>query len=188
MEAFYEGALTAGSVFAGFIGTFLSFRIQREANYYRQPVPGCDGKKDVYLGLSQFPVSLLLILLGAVCALIWGVCFPLLALAHQFVVSPATVLAGLAACVCFVFSYFVAELFHYEIICKVNKNDWAKEGWIAWSGTSMAIIVALITYCALRHLYAEQLRYLLIALKIALAVAGCYTGFQSARYWHKSSK
>jgi len=33
---FYEAALTAGAITSGFIGTFLAFRIQREAGYYRQ--------------------------------------------------------------------------------------------------------------------------------------------------------
>jgi hypothetical protein len=35
LELFYGAALTAGSILSGFIGTFLNFRIQRDASYFR---------------------------------------------------------------------------------------------------------------------------------------------------------
>ena len=35
-ERFFAEVLSAGAILCGFCGTFLSFRIQREAGYYRQ--------------------------------------------------------------------------------------------------------------------------------------------------------
>lgn len=37
-----QSLLQAGAILAGFCGTFLAFRIQREASYYRQPVADFD--------------------------------------------------------------------------------------------------------------------------------------------------
>jgi len=79
LQSFYEAALTAGAILSGFSGTFMAFRIQREANYYRQPVLDFrEGKgRDVALGLSRFNSSLLLIILGTLCSMAFGVLWPL---------------------------------------------------------------------------------------------------------------
>ena len=97
LSHFYEAALTGGAILSGFIGTFLSFRIQREANYYRQPVLNFERTdfKDVFLGLSRFPLSLALILMGALLSVLYGIFLPLSALAHWSLctVSPTSILA-----------------------------------------------------------------------------------------------
>src|SRR5690348_13569560 len=118
-QEFYSAALTAGSILAGFTGTFLSFRIQREANYFR------DGQQ------QHFTVSFLLLVLGAVCTVIFGVVLPLFAIANPSrAVSHATITAGVAAALIIVAFYFVAELVHYEVLKKLDDSGWRQEWWI----------------------------------------------------------
>jgi hypothetical protein len=38
-DAFYTSVVSAGAILTGLAGTFLQFRIGREASYYQQPVP-----------------------------------------------------------------------------------------------------------------------------------------------------
>ena len=80
--AYFAACLSAGAILTGFCGTFLSFRIQREATYYRQPV--CDfasGKaRDVAIGLSHFSSPFLLLILGTLLAAAFGFVCPLLAI------------------------------------------------------------------------------------------------------------
>src|SRR5260370_7129474 len=86
IDHLYEADLIAGAILTGFNGTFVSFRIQREANYYRQPVAtfkeGSESGRgqDAYIGLSHFTSSFFLIIVGALCSAIFGVLLPLLAL------------------------------------------------------------------------------------------------------------
>ncbi len=63
--SFYTATLSAGAILMGFYGTFLAFRIQREANYYRQPALdfGLSEARDVYIGLTHFSSSFLLIVM-----------------------------------------------------------------------------------------------------------------------------
>jgi hypothetical protein len=88
LARFYEAALTAGAIISGFIGTFLAFRIQREALYHRQPVldfnpSGDEGTaRDVHIGLAHFTSWFLLIVLAAIASMTFGVAWPLLAIAH----------------------------------------------------------------------------------------------------------
>ena len=151
---FYMAALTAGSILSGFIGTFLNFRIQREANYYRQPVPDFDSEqaRDVFINRSRFPLSLVLILLGAVCSITCGVFLPLAALARwvQLTVTPASILAGLVAATILVAAYFFAEMFHYGML-RINRPEWSREGWIAAGAIPLAAVLAAITYFAARR-------------------------------------
>lgn len=65
----YSSLLSAGAILAGFCGTFLAFRIQREANYYRQPaLDFATGEaRDVPIGLTHFTSGLLLLGIASIC-------------------------------------------------------------------------------------------------------------------------
>ena len=158
---FYEASLTAGTILAGFIGTFLMFRIQREANYHRQPVldfnPCADRARarDVYIGLSHFSSSFLLIIIAALGSMTFGVCWPLLALAQWGPAQrgPAPIVAGLVASLIVVAAYFVDELVHYRILSTRLANDvseWKKEWAIVVGGVLLAAVAFCVTYCALK--------------------------------------
>jgi hypothetical protein len=88
-QTFYAAVLSAGAILTGFSGTFLQFRIQREANYYRQPVlsyvEGAEQGKaqDVPIGLVHFTGAFLLIIVSTLMAVTFGFVFPLLALAQM---------------------------------------------------------------------------------------------------------
>lgn len=158
LENFYDASLAAGAILSGFIGTFLNFRIQREAMYYRQPVlewnndnPG-GRAKDVFVDRSRFPLSLVVILLGALVSILYGVFLPLSALAHWNLcaVSPATILAGLVASIVLVATYFCVEMLHYKMF-RVDRTSWANESWMAVIGISGAAALAILTYLSLRQ-------------------------------------
>jgi hypothetical protein len=150
LQGFYEAALTAGAILSGFNGTFMAFRIQREANYYRQPVLDFQEAqgKDVWLGLSRFNSSLLLIILGTLCSMIFGVFWPLAALAHchLFMSGPAPILAGIVASGTLVAAYFLDEIIHYEILklswpgFRSDLRSWRREWWIVVVGILLAIV------------------------------------------------
>ncbi len=148
---FYQAALTAGSILSGFIGTFLSFRIQRESNYYRQPFMYRETEKtkseSVHVGQSQFPSSLLLVILGAVCAVLFGVFFPLSAVAGwgPLTLRPPTILAGIVASLVLVAAYFLNELTHYEIL----KLPRLRQDLARWSKSDVALVVGGILLAAL---------------------------------------
>jgi len=69
LREFYSSVTTAGAILAGFSGTFLSFRIQRESNYYRQVSIERGEARDVYIGLSHFTSSFMLIICSTFCRL-----------------------------------------------------------------------------------------------------------------------
>jgi hypothetical protein len=140
LAQFYEAALTAGSIIFGFVGTFLNFRIQREANYHRQPGPDSDGQ-DVYLGLSHFTSSLALIILAGFIAMIFGVFEPLAALAHWTTIasSPACIVSGIVVSLILIVGYFFDELFHYKITCKLDSEGWRREWWIVGVTVILAV-------------------------------------------------
>ena len=74
---FYEAVINAGAILAGFCSTFLVFRIQRESNYYRQSALSYEqGKaKDIYIGLTHFTSSFLLIILAATVSMVFGLLY-----------------------------------------------------------------------------------------------------------------
>ena len=152
-RAFFESVLTAGAILSGFSGTFLSFRIQREASYYRQgAVDFTTGQgRDVYLGLTHFSSSFLLIILATITALICGFVIPLLALAGIGWALLATnlVVAGLMATLVLIGGYFVDELVHYEILSTRLINDareWGKEAPIAVGTMVLAALAGIVSY------------------------------------------
>jgi len=163
-DRFYEAALTAGAILSGFIGTFVNFRIQRESNYYRQPVTKFDegathGRgQDAWIGLSRFNSSFLLIILAAFCSTAYGVFLPLSALAHwpRFTVSAPTILAGIVASLILVAAYFLDELIHYEVLkpsrLVSDLKSWACHDWIlVLSGVLLALLFAYLVYFSARY-------------------------------------
>ncbi|SRR6266481_802200 len=154
-RTFYEAALTAGAILSGFNGTFISFRIQREANYHRQPVTkfdemACSGKgQDAYIGRSRFNSSFLLIIIGTLCSMIFGVFLPLFALANRYDPGPGRILAGIAASTVLVMAYFFDELIHYEIVkwsrLLRDLKLWQYEWLIVISG----VLLACLAYCVI---------------------------------------
>ena len=146
---FFTAVLSAGAILTGFCGTFLQFRIQREANYYRQPVLSYEERKayDVFIGLSHFSSSFLLIIFGTLLALVFGFVLPLLVLAGAAAfVTPKLVTAGLLASSAFVVGYFWAELVHYQILNVKLLNDrkeWNRQRVIVTSTIGIAILGAV---------------------------------------------
>ena len=80
---FFESVIAAGAILTGLCGTFLAFRIQREASYYSQPVLDfvSGSAKDVKINRTQFSLAFGLLLAATVAALIFGLVIPLLAIA-----------------------------------------------------------------------------------------------------------
>lgn len=117
---FFESVIAAGAILTGFCGTFLAFRIQREASYFRQPALDFSSRtaKDVYVGLTRFSVALGLLLAATVVALIFGFVIPLLAIAGAqcALISPWLDVCGLLVAVVLLLGYLLAELVHYRII------------------------------------------------------------------------
>jgi hypothetical protein len=131
--SFYGAALTGGAILSGFVATFFSFRIQREASYYSQPVFDSTEQKwkAPPIGLSHFPASLALIILSWFVSTIFGVVCPLCALAHRRPSPrPALVLAGIVCAVVLVGAYFFAEMLHYEMFrSKPGVFDCKEQKW-----------------------------------------------------------
>jgi hypothetical protein len=150
--SFFSACLSAGAILSGFCGTFLSFRIQREATYYRQPAVDFDSKrgKDIYLRLSHFTSSFLLLIIASVLALSFGFALPLLALA-DVPISRQAVVAGMLAAVVFVGGYFICEMVHYEILSSRLLNDsreWGRSTRIvaATFGASVLVFILVFRY------------------------------------------
>jgi hypothetical protein len=127
VTTFFAASLNAGAILAGFCATFLAFRIQREAGYYRSP----DGKgKDTFSNLSHFTASLLLLLLATLCTAVCGIVFPLLALVGSTPwISPHLIVGGLVGGLVLLAAYFATELRHYDVF-KFLRNDpaeWKRE-------------------------------------------------------------
>jgi len=112
-QGFYAAVLTAGVILTGFAGTFLQFRIQREASYYRQPAVSFEEAraKDVFIGLTHFTAAFLLITLSALMSVIFGFALPLLTLAEMapLFVTPKVVTVGLLSALLPLLGYFFAE-------------------------------------------------------------------------------
>jgi hypothetical protein len=161
LSRFYEAALTAGAIISGFIGTFLAFRIQREANYHRQPVldfnsSGSEARaRDVDIGLAHFTSSFFLILVAGVVSMTFGVAWPLLALAYwpPAMTGPEPIAGGLLGSVVLVAAYFLDELVHYRILSRRLMNDvteWKSESAIVVGGVLLAVLTFVLVWCALR--------------------------------------
>jgi len=151
---FFEAIIGAGAILSGFCGTFLSFRIQREANYYRQPaLDFSTGKaRDVYIGLTHFTSAFLLLILATICSMVFGFLIPLLALAGSAWASAQTkpVVGGLVAALILLFAYFLAELVHYRIISIKLFNDareWRREWAIVLVAMILAVAAPLVVVC-----------------------------------------
>lgn len=121
-STFYPAVLNAGAILWGFCGTFLAFRIQREASYFRQPVLDFHTAtgKNVTLKMQQLSCSFVVLLFATLSSAVFGFILPLLGLnghvacytQHNFLVG------GLIFSLVLILSYFVAELYHYRIICR----------------------------------------------------------------------
>ncbi len=141
-----EDLLTAGAILAGFTGIFLIFRIQREADYYRNP----HSKEP--LNQQHFTSSFLLIILATLITMLTGVVAPLLtSLGVQSpLISRTSIVAGLFAGLTLIAGYVVDELVHYRIAFKTWRNnvhnEWHRERPV-WIGTLiMAGIVAFTVF------------------------------------------
>lgn len=146
---FFESVLAAGAILSGFCGTFLSFRINRESNYYRQPALSYEEEnaKDIYIGRTHFTSSFLLLSLATLCSIAFGVLFPLFAVAGSAWISarPEIVVAGLVATLVLILAYFLDELVHYRILSNKLMNDvheWGAERWIVVGGIALAVVGA----------------------------------------------
>jgi hypothetical protein len=134
---FYQAVLTAGAILTGFSGSFLQFRIQREANYYRFPAALIDREdadrdvgRDVLIDLTHFSPPFLLIILATSLALTFGFLFPLLGMGEcASFVSPRLVTGGLVGALVFLAAYFLAELRHYRILrfLEDDKSQWLSQ-------------------------------------------------------------
>jgi len=129
-QTFYPAVLAAGAILMGFCGTFLAFRIQREADYYRQAVP--ERRRDKYIGLTHFTSSLVLLLLAAASAMVFGFIIPLFTLSGILStgLNARIVVGGLTATSVLIAGYFTNELVHYHVfrVHLVNdKAEWRRE-------------------------------------------------------------
>ncbi|MGA2771236.1 MAG: hypothetical protein ABSG26_10520 [Bryobacteraceae bacterium] len=140
---FFAASLNVGAILAGFCATFLSFRIQREAGYYRH------GNR------SHFTASLLLLLLATLCTAVCGIVLPLLALVGSGPwISPGLIVGGVIGGLLLLAAYFVTELRHYDVFKVSLKNDraeWKRE----WPLVAVGVICAAFCfwYFGLRMFY-----------------------------------
>jgi len=124
----FSAVMTAGSIISGFCGTFLSFRIQREANDFRTG-------KDGVISKQQFSISLILIILATIISLLVGVIFPLIALVKSNITWLTTrlVVSGLISGIILLVGYLFNELFHYRMLFQKYwpeiemKDEWKRE-------------------------------------------------------------
>ena len=133
-DLFFSSALSAGAILSGFCGTFLTFRLQREASYYRQVALDFHRReaRDVFVGLTHFTSALLLLVLATVCAATFGFIFPLLALdgSNWFAARSGYVVGGMIGSLILLFAYFADELVHYRIITgrlAQDASEWKNE-------------------------------------------------------------
>jgi hypothetical protein len=134
-ETAFGDALAGGAILTGFCGTFLSFRIQREANYYRQVALNFVTReaRDVPMGLSHFSAGFLILILASIANLFFGTALPLLGLSGlggKWITMKLTA-AGLFGGLALLVGYFWIELIHYNIVPKQLLHDtaeWKREG------------------------------------------------------------
>jgi hypothetical protein len=130
-HSFFEAVFAAGAILSGFCGTFLSFRLQREANYYRQPALDFKTQKavDIVVNLTHFTSAFCLLILATLCATIFGFVLPLFAISGSawLLARHWLVVAGLVATQILLVAYFLAELRHYKILRHRLANDKREE-------------------------------------------------------------
>jgi sterol desaturase/sphingolipid hydroxylase (fatty acid hydroxylase superfamily) len=153
--SFYESVLGAGAILSGFCGTFLSFRIQREALYYRQPALSYElgDAKDVFVGRTHFTSAFLPLVLGTLCSVIFGFLLPLFGIAGLSWAprEARVVVGGLTAALVLIAAYFFDELVHYRILSGRLLNDaseWRGEAIIVVAGVMGAVVAYLAVRCA----------------------------------------
>lgn len=142
--ALYAALLSAGAILTGFCGTFLSFRIQREANYHRQPALDfkTNQARDVFIGLSHFTSSFLLLIVATLLAVSFGFICPLLSLVGAQI-PPKIIVSGMVSSVVFVVGYFTCELVHYRILNRKLLND-PREWGRAWGVVTATVVLAAV--------------------------------------------
>lgn len=156
-QQFFRDIIAAGAVIAGFCGTFLAFRIQREADYYRQPdLNAKEGGKDIYIGLTHFTSSFLLIILATVVAVMCGFVIPLFGLAGKSggLLTPSFAASGLVSALVLLAGYFLDEMVHYEIIWKKWRSktrEWSREWPIVVAIILLAVATFALTYWVLKE-------------------------------------
>jgi hypothetical protein len=170
-DQFFEAIFAAGAILSGFCGTFLVFRIQREANYYRQPVLDFRLKaaRSVDIKRQQFSSAFLLLILASLFSVVFGFVIPLLALAGSAWAMEQTkwVVGGLLAALILLAAYFFDELVHYHIfrkkkiarVCerserlcqalniKRDDREWREEMWIVLPALILAGVVPPVVVC-----------------------------------------
>ncbi|WP_299212192.1 hypothetical protein [uncultured Tateyamaria sp.] len=148
-QTFFSAALSAGAILTGFCGTFLSFRIQREAAYHRQPALDYEEgeARDIYIGLSHFTSSFLVLILASLVTMVFGFIMPLLALAGFgiAVISVSVVTGGLVAALVLISGYFLVEMRHYHILSNRLLHDRAE--WGRQNGfVAICVFVAVVLF------------------------------------------
>lgn len=154
LREFYSSVTTAGAILAGFSGTFLSFRIQRESNYYRQVSIERGEARDVYIGLSHFTSSFMLIICSTILSLVFRFLLPLFGLVRPTlsIISPGLVVAGLVAALIFLVGYFWAELVHYQILSRRllhDKAEWGRQWPLVITTFALALFCFVSAYLVL---------------------------------------
>lgn len=89
------------------------------------------------------------------CSTIFGVFWPLLALAgwRPTQTDPAKIVAGLVSSVMLLAAYFFDELIHYKILKRDLANDlreWKSERKVVVGGVLLAALFSYVVYWALR--------------------------------------
>lgn len=153
LQAFFAACLSAGAILTGFCGTFLSFRIQRESNYYRQPAVDfkSGAGKDIYIGLSHFTSSFLLLIVASLLSMVFGFVLPLLALAGG-AIAKHVVVAGMISALVFIGAYFTCEMVHYGVLNRSLLNDraeWGRSTGIVTSAFLLAVFATVSVFCFL---------------------------------------
>jgi hypothetical protein len=155
-ENVFGDALAAGAILTGFCGTFLSFRIQREAEYHRKPSSQPDSKagRAAHVSLSHFSASFLILISASVITMIFGTALPLLGLsggASKWI-TIKLITAGLFAGLALIVGYFAVELVHYDIRfnkLRSDQEEWKREIPIAIVSFSLALIFFVVVCVAL---------------------------------------
>lgn len=151
LQSFFSACLSAGAILTGFCGTFLSFRIQREANYYRQPsVDFQSGTgRDIYIGLSHFSSSFLLLIIASLFSVLFGFVLPLLALSGVGI-PKQSVVVGMVSAVIFVVAYFACEMVHYGVLNRRllhDRTEWGRSTGIVLVACMVAVLSSFAIVC-----------------------------------------
>lgn len=140
-EAFFESVIKAGAIIAGFCGTFLAFRIQREANFYHSPGNQPENEQ-------HFTSSFLLIILATILSLVSGFLTPLLYISGRrwSFLTPDVVVAGLVAALVLLAGYFADELVHYRLIAPLRTGwaEWRREALVWVTSLAIAVLLAVL--------------------------------------------